>query len=366
MSATDLHTPARTITIAGQNIGQDCPTYFIADIGANHDGDLGRARELIHMCAEAGADAAKFQHFAAKSIVSDTGFRQMDPARMSHQSKWDKSVFEVYQGASINQDWTATLKETCDAAGIEFMTTPYARELVDLVDPFVNAYKIGSGDITWTQHIRYIASKGKPVILACGAATFDDTVRAMEAVLCEQEAVSLLQCNTNYTAADTNFDHIELNVLSTFREMFPTAILGLSDHTPGHATALGAVALGGRIIEKHFTDDNNLPGPDHKFAMNPVTWRDMVDRTRELERAMGTGIKRIEANEADTVVVQRRAVRATRDLAPGHVLGADDLECLRPCPEDAVVPHRLEETLGRGLGTAIKAGEHLTWAHLSL
>lgn len=366
MSATDLHTPARSLTIAGQEVGETHPTCFIADIGANHDGDLGRARELIHMCAEAGADAAKFQHFAAKSIVSDTGFRQMDPARMSHQSKWQKSVFEVYQDASINQDWTAELKETCDAAGIEFMTTPYSADLVDLVDPFVRAWKIGSGDITWTQHLRYIASKGKPVILACGAATLDDTVRAVETVLEVNPQVALLQCNTNYTAADTNFDHIELNVLRTFRAMFPEIVLGLSDHTPGHATALGAVALGGRIIEKHFTDDNDRVGPDHKFAMNPATWRDMVDRTRELERALGGGIKQIEANEADTVVVQRRAVRATRDMDPGHVLGAGDLECLRPCPEDAVVPHRLEETLGRGLSTAIKAGEHLTWEHLSL
>ena len=354
--------PNRSFEIGVDTVGQDRPTYFIADIGANHDGDLQRAKDLISLCAEAGADAAKFQHFAAATIVSDRGFEAMDPKAMSHQSGWKKSVFEVYQDASINQDWTGILKEYCDEAGIAFMTTPYSRELVDLVDPFVPAYKIGSGDITWIQHIEYIASKGKPVILACGASTLDETVRAVEAVLRYHGDVSLLQCNTNYTASLENFDFIELNVLKTFEKMYPTAILGLSDHTPGHATTLGAVALGGRVIEKHFTDDNDREGPDHKFAMNPQSWRDMVDRTRELERSLGRGIKKVEENEKDTVIVQRRSLRAVRDLPVGHVLMADDIEALRPCPVDAIVPHYAEQLIGRTVTEAMQGGDHFSWS----
>ena len=126
-------------------------------------------------------------------------------------------------------------------------------------------------------------------------------------------------------------------------------VLGLSDHTPGHSAVLGAVSLGARVIEKHFTDDNLRVGPDHKFALNPVTWRDMVNATRELECALGDGVKRIEQNELETVVIQRRALRATKDLAAGTKLTASDLESLRPCPTNAVSPMQINDVLGKKL-----------------
>jgi N-acetylneuraminate synthase len=356
--------PSQSFKIGKATIGPHNPTYFIADIGANHDGDLARARDLIFQCADAGADAAKFQHFAAATIVSDHGFRNLPAERMSHQASWKKSVFEVYQSASIDPDWTEKLVEYCVEAGIEFMTSPYSREMVDAVDPYVRAYKIGSGDITWSDHIEYIASKGKPVLLACGASTQDEIVRAVQAVLKQTPDVSILQCNTNYTASLENFDYINLNVLKTFREMYPSAVLGLSDHTPGHATTLGAVALEGRIIEKHFTDSNDREGPDHKFAMNPQSWRDMVDRTRELERALGQGIKRIEQNEKDTVVVQRRCIRTDREVPAGAVLSEEDLICLRPCPEDAIPPYEINRILGRAVTRDLSKGEYFRWSDL--
>ena len=360
----ETNTPARSFKIGNNLVGADEPTYFIADIGANHDGDLSRARDLIFMCAEAGANAAKFQHFAAASIVSDHGFQNLPTERMSHQAMWKKSVFEIYQSASIDLGWTERLVEYCEEAGIEFMTTPYSRSLVDAIDPYVRAYKIGSGDITWIDHIEYIAAKGKPVILACGASTLDETVRAVNAVLKHNQNISLLQCNTNYTASDENFDYINLNVLKTFRKMYPTAVLGLSDHTPGHATALGATSLGGRIIEKHFTDSNDRDGPDHKFAMNPKSWRDMVDRTRELERSLGNGIKRVEINELDTVVVQRRSIRAGRELKKGELLSKEDLVCLRPCPEDAIPLHQIEHLITKPVSRNIRKGDYLRWSDI--
>ncbi len=360
-----MHKPNSQIEIAGRKIGLDHPTYFIADIAANHDGDLSRAKDLIHLAAEAGADVAKFQHFRAESIVSDTGFKAMPKEQMSHQAGWQKSVFEVYKDASINPDWTAELKATCDAAGITFFTTPYAFDLVDYVDPFVPAYKIGSGDVTWPQYIAYVAGKGKPVIVACGAATMDETVRAVEASLAVNPDTVLLQCNTNYTGNIENFRYVQLNVLKAFREMYPSMVLGLSDHTPGHAAVLGAVALGGRVIEKHFTDDNGRVGPDHKFALDPRAWREMVDRTRELELALGAGIKRIEENELDTVVVQRRGLRAMRDLSAGAILADSDLVALRPCPKDGIAPYEMPALVGRKLTQDVKSGEHLRWEHLS-
>lgn len=348
------------LEIGGARICGDSPTYFIADIAANHDGSLERAVELVHLAAEAGADAAKFQHFTAQTIVSDAGFRALGK-RQSHQEKWEKSVFEVYQAASVDLGWTPTLKKACDQAGIAFFTSPYDFELVDAIDPYVPAYKIGSGDITWLEIIEHIARKQKPYILATGASSMDDVQRAVAVALAINPKLALLQCNTNYTASLENFRHIQLNVLKTYREMYPGMVLGLSDHTPGHATVLGAIALGARIIEKHFTDDTARTGPDHLFSMDPTSWREMVDRSRELENALGTGCKKVEENEKETVVLQRRAARLAADLPKGSVLAREHLVMLRPCPDDAVRPHEVSLHLGRKLRRDMKAGDCLTW-----
>lgn len=355
--------PNSILEIKGKKIGRDFPTYFIADIAANHDGDLERAKDLICSAAEAGADAAKFQHFKAETIVSDHGFRNMGD-QQSHQAKWKKSVFDVYKNASVSLDWTSTLKETCDKAGIAFFTSPYAVDLVDHIDPYVPAYKIGSGDITWIEMVEYIASKQKPYILATGASTLDDVHHAVSAGLAINPKLCLMQCNTNYTASLDNFKYIQLNVLQTYRAMYPDLVLGLSDHTPGHATVLGAVALGARAIEKHFTDNVMRVGPDHAFSMDPRGWREMVERTRELENALGTGVKQVEENERETVVIQRRAIRARSDLAADTVLSEELLTFLRPCPSDGVPPYCLDQLIGKRVRRDVSAGEHLRWIDL--
>jgi len=355
---TDFAKPRRELIIEGKQIGENYPTYFIADIAANHDGDLERAKDLIYLAKEAGADAAKFQHFRAETIVSDVGFKSLG-SQKSHQASWRKSVVEVYRDASVNTDWTETLKITCDKAGITFFTSPYDFDLVDHIDPYVPAYKIGSGDITWIEMIECIASKQKPYILATGASTTDDVVRAVKAALAINPQLALLQCNTNYTGDLENLRYVQLNVLKTYRSMFPEMILGLSDHTPGHATVLVAVSLGARIIEKHFTDDTSRVGPDHKFSMEPKSWREMVDRTRELEAALGTGVKKVEENELQTVVLQRRGLRLVRDLPAGHVLMREDLVALRPAPVDALHPYELNHAIGRPLLANKLAGEHI-------
>ena len=353
----------KDIQIEGKAIGVGHPTYFIADVAANHDGDIERAKDLIYLCAEAGADAAKFQHFTADTIVSDQGFKTLG-GQQSHQSKWKKSVFDVYQDASISQDWTPILKETCDKAGITFLTSPYSYELVDQVDDFLNAYKIGSGDITWLGIVDYIASKNKPVLLATGASTLSEVDMAMSTLLRRTNDIVLMQCNTNYTASLENFKYINLNVLKEYSRKYPDIILGLSDHTPGHATVLGAVTLGARVIEKHFTDDVSRVGPDHKFSMDFNTWKSMVDRTRELENSLGVEIKKVEDNEKETVVLQRRSIRIKKDMVAGNVLRKDDLEYLRPCPEDALPPYELQKVLGKKLMENIKSGDYIKWASI--
>lgn len=361
MSIMNLHKPA--LKIRNRKIGYGYPTYFIADIAANHDGDLERAKDLIYLAAEAGADAAKFQHFKAETIVSDRGFKSLGNQK-SHQSSWKKSVFQVYKDASVSLEWTEVLKKTCDEAGITFFTSPYDIDIVDHVDSYVPAYKIGSGDITWIEMVKYIAGKHKPYILATGASTMDDVQRAVSTGLEINPMICLMQCNTNYTASLENFKYIQLNVLKVYQEMYPGLVIGLSDHTPGHATVLGAVSLGARMIEKHFTDDTMRTGPDHAFSMDSGSWTDMVERTRELENALGVGIKKIEDNEEETVVLQRRAIRAESNIIAGSILTRNDLTCLRPCPGGGIPPYHIEEVVGKRVRRDIVHGEHLRWNDL--
>ena len=345
--------------IGSITVGHLHPPYFIADIGANHDGELERAFKLIELAKESGAHAAKFQNFKAAKIVSKFGFENLG-SKSTHQSAWKKSVFETYEDASINANWTPLLKQKCDDVGIEYFTSPYDKISVDEVDPYVNVYKIGSGDITWPEIIEHIVQKGKPVLIATGASSFDDVQRAMHILSKNKTDFALLQCNTNYTLDKDKFKFVNLNVLNLYKKEFPNAVLGLSDHTLGHATVAGSVALGARIIEKHFTDDNDRVGPDHKFAMNPKSWRTMVDVANEIFYALGDGIKRIEENELESRIVQQRCLRATTALPAGTILTKENIEALRPCPENALRPYELIECLGKILNHSLQAGEHLT------
>lgn len=348
------------IHFGSHTIGENHPTYFIADISANHDGELERAKLLVRLAKEAGADAAKFQNFRAPEIVSDYGFRSLG-GQLSHQSSWQKSVFEVYADASIPFEWTPILKEECERVGIDYFSTPYDFEAIDMLDPHILVYKIGSGDITWLEALEYIAGKGKPVMLATGAADIGEVQRAVHTILAINPQLVLMQCNTNYTASLENYDHIHLRVLDTYRTMFPELILGLSDHTFGHATVLGAIALGARVVEKHFTDDNDRVGPDHPFSMTPATWRDMVDRARELERALGSADKVVAENERDTVVVQRRCLRAAREIAAGETFTREMIDVLRPATPGAITPPEIEALIGCKAIQDLPAGKELRW-----
>lgn len=354
---------ATSFLINGRQIAIDAPTYFVADVASNHDGDLARAKDLIWKAAAAGADAVKFQHFKAGKIVSDVGFKSLG-GQVSHQASWKKSVYEVYEDCELDRSWNEVLAAEARAAKVDFMTTPYDVEAVNECAPLVAAFKVGSGDITWTQNLELIAGQGKPVLLATGASTQEDTTRAVDAILKHNGEICLMQCNTNYTGSLENFRYVNLNVLRSFALQYPGMVLGLSDHTPGHAAVVGAVALGARMIEKHFTDDNDRTGPDHAFSLNPAIWREMVDRTREVELALGDGIKRVEANEIKTAVVQRRCLRLCHDLPAGSTLAAADLEPLRPAPEGSLPPYRLDELVGRRLSVAKTAGQALTLSDL--
>jgi N-acetylneuraminate synthase len=351
------------IQIGSHKIGPNHLTYFIADIAANHDGDLDRAKMLIRLAKEAGADAAKFQHFQAPKIVSEYGFAHMN-AQVSHQARWKKSVTQVYAEASVSWNWTPILKEECDKAGIDFFTSPYDYDSIEHVNPYIPAFKVGSGEIDWIEALEHMASKGKPMLIATGASNIGEVQKAVHAILRINKQLCVMQCNTNYTASPENYDFINLNVLKTYAAMFPNVVLGLSDHTHGNATVLGAVTLGARVVERHFTDSNDREGPDHKFALNPDAWAHMVEETRLLERALGSADKFIVGNEQDTQVVQRRCLRAARDIKAGEVFTREMIDVLRPATPGAIKPDQIDNVLGTRALSDLPMGKELRWTDL--
>jgi len=380
--------------IGNHKIGKEHPVYFIADIASNHNGDLQKAKELIHACAESKVDAVKMQNFTADTIVSDYGFKNLSDVK-THQSQWKTSVYDSYKAASIPLDWTLELKSLAESLGMDYFTSAYSPELTKAVAPYVSAFKLGSGDITWHEQIELMSGFGKPILIATGASTLDEVKMAVHAAQKHTEDIILMQCNTNYTAkknedistTKARFSNINLKVLETYAKLWPNMALGLSDHTHGHLTVLGAVGLYNCCaVEKHFTLDSSQEGQDHPFSMMPNEWQEMVDNTALLKKEIkaedtyknryekvkaiakdaefldliiGNGEKKISDNEFNTSIVQRRAIRAKNDMDIGHTIAKQDLEVLRPCPEDALPPYKMQDVLGKSLNRNLEKGDYL-------
>jgi sialic acid synthase SpsE len=343
----------KKIKIGDRLIGEGEPTYFIAEIGSNFDGNIERAKRLVDLAISVGAEAAKFQSFKAGKIICKEAFRE----KTSFQANWDKSVWEVYQEAEFPREWHLELAEYCNDKGIHFISSPYDKEAVDLLDEIgVPAFKIGSGDITWLEMIKYIAGKGKPVILGTGASTLGEIDEAVKAIYSTgNKDLVLLQCITNYPSP---FEQANIRAMVTLKNIYQVPV-GYSDHTPGDVVPLGTVALGGCMIEKHFTDDKTRRGPDHPFAMDVTDFKQMVERTRTLEKALGNYHKDLVEAEKETVILQRRSIYAAKDIAAGELITEDMLTVLRPAK--GILPKHFDLIVGRKANCNIKKGEPLTW-----
>ena len=336
--------------------------YFIADIAANHDGDLQRAKDLVWKAKESGADCAKFQHFLSHKIVNDKEFSKLEI--QSHQSSWKKSVSEIYDQYHFKREWTETIVDECEKAKIDFATTPYDYEAITQTKDLVPFFKIGSGDVSWLDHIKNCAETGLPIVIATGASNVIDVDRAMNLLKKMKNQTCIMQCNTNYTIDSDKGHYVNLNVLKYYNKKYPDTILGLSDHTLNEVSVLGAVALGAKIIEKHFTDDNNREGPDHKFAINPKNWKKMVYSTQQLTDCLGDGIKKIEKNEENAFIVQRRSCTAINNIEVDTIIDSDDIDILRPCPEGSVHPFEKNDIIGRKVKKKIFKGDSILWENI--
>jgi sialic acid synthase SpsE len=340
-------------------ISKSQPTYFIADIAANHDGSLNRAKELIELAAKSGASAAKFQNFRAEKIVSDYGFKELGK-KIAHQEMWKKSIFQVYKDAEVPLEWTEELSATCDRFEIDYFTATYDIESIDFLSNFMDMIKIGSGDINYLDIINKIIEQKKSIFLATGASTIDEVVRTVDYILDSKTPLVLMQCNTNYSGQNENNYFLNLNVLDQFNNIYPKLILGLSDHSNGHLSVISAVSKGAKVIEKHFTDDKTRIGPDHGFSLSASEWARMVSDVREVEIMLGDGNKKVEENEVDSRIVQRRTMRFTQNLQAGHVITKSDISVLRPAPKGSEDPYTIDEFIGKKLVKNVKENDILT------
>jgi sialic acid synthase SpsE len=350
-----MNTFPKQIRIGSRLIGQGHPAYIIAEIGANFDKDLDKAKRLVDAAKTAGADCAKFQTFSTPKIVSEGGFSRMKLEGV--HGSWGRTVSEVFKDAEFPREWHQPISDYCRQVGIDFSTSPYDVEAVDLcVQLDVPFIKIGSGEITWLEMLTYIAKTGKPLMLATGDATMseiDEAVRTIEAAGNNQ--LVLMQCITNYPS---KIDSANVNVLKTYQSAFDI-LTGYSDHAPGPVVALASVVLGGCVIEKHFTLNKADKGPDHPHSMNPAEFRLMVDYVREIERAMGSSRKEVVAEEGETVYVQRRCLYAKNDLKKGQVINESDIDVLRPAL--GIPPKFKNVIIGKTLKIDIEKGQPLFW-----
>lgn len=359
------------ITIGTRTIGKGHPSYIIAEIGSNFDGDLDRAKMLAKKSKEAGADAYKIQNFLAPKIVSNEGFKNL---QVAFQAKWDKPVVEVYKKAEFPREWVKELAEYCREIGIEFFSSPYDTDAVDLLEEIgVAAHKIGSGEVDNLEFLAYVAKTGKPIIIGTGSATLEEVEAAVKAIRdAGNEKIVLLQCVTNYPSPikDAN-----LLAMVEMGKQFDV-LYGYSDHTinpeaggddplAGITVPLGATALGSCLIEKHVTDDPKRAGPDHPFAMTlEGNFRDMVLGIRAMEAALGDGHKRLMDSEKETVVIQRRGIYAIKDIPAGSPVTRDALEYLRPAV--GLRPPEITSVVGKIAARNIAAGapvmrEDISW-----
>ena len=336
-------------------IGKGQPSYIIAEIGANFNGSLDHAKKLCDAAKKAGANCAKFQSFISEKIVSAKGFSKMNLKGV--HGTWDKTVSEVFKEVEFPREWHQEVKDYCDKIGIDFSTSPYDFEAVDICEklnvPFI---KIGSGEITWLEMIDYVARKNMPIIMATGDASLaeiDDAVNTIRDA--NNNKLVLLQCITNYPSL---IESANINVLKTYQSAF-NVLTGYSDHSPGDLVILGSIALGGCVVEKHFTLDKNDKGPDHPHSLNVEEFSKMVKNIRLMETALGSSKKDVVEEENETVIVQRRGLYAANDIKSGEVIKDDDIDVLRPAL--GILPKYKKIIIGKKATKDINKGEPIYW-----
>ena len=327
-------------------------TLVIAEAGVNHNGDINLARQLVDVAAEAGADYVKFQTFSADRLVTKNA------AKADYQNQTTdngESQYAMIRELELTREMHEKLITHCKLRGIKFFSTGFDLESIDLlVELRLDFFKIPSGEITNLPYLRHVGQYGKPIILSTGMANMDEIGAALsilEQAGTSRERITILHCNTEYP---TPMIDVNLLAMLTIRDTFGVKV-GYSDHTLGIEVAIAAVALGAMIIEKHFTLDRNQPGPDHKASLEPEELKAMVNSIRNIEKAMGDGIKRPSASELKNKSVARKSLVAACPILKGEVFSETNLIVKRP--GTGLSPMRWNEVLGRKAQRDFEADE---------
>lgn len=335
---------------------------IIAEAGVNHNGSIELAKQLIDVAAEAGADYVKFQTFKAEKLVS------ANASRASYQVKNMKSgqvisQLEMLKRLELTNEDFLILKKYCVAKKIKFLSTGFDLESLDKLKKLdIDFFKVPSGEINNLPYLKKIASFGKPVVLSTGMSSMADIERALNVLTSsgiKQKDITVLHCNTEYP---TPAEDVNLRALQSIATAFRVKV-GYSDHTQGIVIPIASVAIGATIIEKHFTLDQSMEGPDHKASLDPVELKEMVRSIRYLTKALGDGIKRPSKSELKNIVVARKSIHTAKDLKKGIVLKESDLEMLRP--GDGIDPMNIDLIVGKKLRKSLKKGTKLNYNDLS-
>lgn len=334
--------------IGTRPIGPTHPCLIIAEVGVNHNGSVDMALMLIDAAAEAGADAVKFQAFRPDRLVLPSAPKA---EYQTHKSDRSESQFDMLKRLQLEDDAYITLRNRCTERGVIFLCTPFDEQSADLLDEIgVAAFKVGSGDVTNHFLLRHIARKMRPVLLSTGMASLQEVSEAVRIIAAKAIPFALLQCVSNYPAdpADVN-----LLAIKTMHDAFG-CVVGYSDHTLGNEVAFAAVALGAHVIEKHFTLDRSLPGPDHLASSEPSGFAALVAGVRTVEKALGNGLKARAPSEAATALVARRSLVSAALIPAGTRI--DETMVVARRPGGGMAPNQLSTILGRRCVVHIPAG----------
>jgi N,N'-diacetyllegionaminate synthase len=345
------------VVVGTREVGSHCPCFVIAEAGVNHNGDVGLAKQMVDVAVEAGVDAVKFQTFKAERVVSAAAPKTEYQRQTTDAAE---SQLDMLRRLELSDEAHHELRVYCQQQGVLFMSTPFDEESADFLNELgMPAFKIGSGEITSLSFLEHVARKGKPIILSTGMSYLgevDEAVRTIRSAGCDR--FILLHCVSNYPAAPADAN---LRAMQTMATAFQVPV-GYSDHTPGVEIALAAVTLGACVIEKHFTLDKGLPGPDHRASLEPGELQALVAGIRTVELALGSAEKRPARSEANNRSIVRRSLTAAFDIPEGTVLRPDMLQALRPA--SGIPPILVEHIIGRRARRPLKAGQLIAWGDL--
>jgi N,N'-diacetyllegionaminate synthase len=326
------------------------PVYIIAEAGVNHNGDLKMALQLADKAKEIGADCVKYQTFKAEQIVTAASPKAQYQLEVTDKSE---SQFEMLKKLELNKEDFALIQSHCRQIGIDFMSTPYNPEDADLLNSIgVNAFKIASGQMVETPFLQYVARFNKTMIVSSGMCTMEEVKDGINAIReSGNTEIILLQCNTDYPS---RIEDSNLKAMITMRDELKVRV-GYSDHVPNNYACFAAVALGAEVIEKHFTLDKNLPGPDHSSSLEPNEFRELIVGIRNIEKAIGTGVKVPSSREAQNTFGMRRSLVAKNDLEAGTILEEKHLAYKRPA--NGIPPKEIHRIIGKKLLHDIRRDE---------